>query len=216
MAREKDYEKLLNNWPYEYYHLTNAMERRKLLQVAEEHGLTPEENQIRSMLWELRHPNGEKLYAQGEVVVDKFMAAWMYFDYASEHTNSWFGKKKIIKNVKKSLADMGSEVIKPYGELGELLLYDELYQLVYHYIQLCESDRNYGSLILGIGKISKESYAIKVAKNLYATCYKIAIDLNMQEDFAILQKAATEAYYDKFPDYQTDYDRIIAEGTGNL
>lgn len=212
MAREKDYEKLLENWPYEYYHMRDAIERKKLLDLAIEKGLTPVENEIRSMLWNLRYPDGENLYAKGEIVVDKFIASWMYFDYAADRTQSWFGKSKLIKNVKKNLENLGAEAVKPYGNLGELVLYDEYYQLIYLYMHLCEEDRNYGSLILGLGKMSKDSYALKVAKNLYRTCYKVALDLDMNDEFAILQKAATEAYYDEFPNYQEAYDNVIAHG----
>lgn len=203
MAREKDYAKLLEDWPYEYIRMKSPVERKRLLDAAIAAGVDPIGNEIRLMLWKRRYPDG--------IEADEYLKAWMYFDFIVDELKSFFGKKKRLNETKRYLDIMGIHAVKEYGELGERILFEEMYHLVYNYIQLCANDRNYGSLILGLGKMSKESYALKVANNLCRVCHKVANGLELQEEFAVLQKAAMEAYYDSFPDYEELYDRVIKE-----
>ncbi len=206
MAREKDYSRLLIDWPYEYVRMKSPVERKRLLDAAIEAGIDPEGNEIRLMLWNRRYPEG--------VEADEYLKAWMYFDFVADSLKSWFGKGKRLKETKQYLDTMGIYAVKEYGELGDRILYEEMYHLVYNYIQLCGDDRNYGSLILGLGKMSKESYALKVANNLCRVCHKVAYGLELQEEFGVLQKAAMEAYYDSFPEYEELYDKAIKDFVG--
>ena len=201
MAREKDYGQYLLNWPYEYMHMKDPVIRKKILDESIKQGVDPEGDKLRSMLWERRYPKG--------IDEDEYFKAWMYFDFVAEEINAFFGKKKRLNNVKQHLERIGIYAMKEFGELGEQILYEELYHLVYNYIQLCADDRNYGSVILGFGKMNKDSYALKVAKNLRRVCYIPAEGFGLQEEFSLLQKAAMEAYYDAFPEYDELYDKVI-------
>ena len=212
MAREKDYYKMLENWPYEYCHMTDAIERRILLNLAVEQGIDPEGNQIRMDLWNRRHPNAEQQYAKGKTVVDESLKAWMALDIASADVYSWFGKKKVIKEAKKQLDILGKEYVRQYGELGEQIYFEELYQLTWLYMRLCEDDRNYTSLLMGVGRLKPDEYANKVAQNIYRVCHKIPRALDMQEEFSVFQKAAQEAFYDMFPRYQNIFDDVLETG----
>ena len=127
MAREKDYGQYLLNWPYEYMHMKDPVIRKNILDESIKQGIDPEGNKLRSMLWERRYPNG--------IEEDEYFKAWMYFDYVTEELNSFFGKKKRLNTVKGHIERMGIHAMKEYGELGERILYEELYHLVYNYIQ---------------------------------------------------------------------------------
>lgn len=212
MAREKDYNKLLENWPYEYCRTTDAIERRVLLNLAIERGIDPDGNKIRMMLWNRRHPDAERQYAKGKVIVDEFLKAWMALDIISADVNSWFGRKKVIKETKKQLEILGKDAVSSYGKLGEQIYYEEMYQLTYLYMRLCEDDRNYNTIVMGVGKLKPEEYANKVAQNIYRVCYKLAIGLEMQEEFSVFQKAAQEAFYDMFPRFETVFDNVLKTG----
>ena len=201
MARERDYGQYLLNWPYEYMRMKDPVVRKRILDEAIKQGIDQEGNELRQMLWEHRYPKG--------IGEDEFFKAWMYFDFVSEEINAYFGKKKRLNNVKQHLERLGMEDMKARGPFGEQVLYEELYHLVYNYIQLCADDRNYGSLILGFGKMNKDSYALKVARNIRRVCYVVPEGLGLKEEFALLQKAATEAYYDSFPEFDELYDKVI-------
>lgn len=212
MAREKDYYKMLENWPYEYCHMTDAIERRILLNLAIEQELDPEGNKIRLELWNRRYPNAEKQYAKGKTIVDESLKAWMALDIASADVYSLFGKKKVIREARKQLEILGKDFVSQYGKLGEQIYYEELYQLTWQYMRLCEDDRNYNTLLMGVGRLKPDEYANKVAQNIYRVCYKIPHVLDMQEEFSVFQKAAREAFYDMFPRYEAIYDQVLATG----
>lgn len=212
MAREKDYERLLERFPYEYYSMDDPIERKKLLDLATERGIDPEGNVVRYLLWNRRHPDAQKQIAKNQIVTDMFIKSWMALDILSEDTKSRWKKNRITKNVKKQLEVLGLDLVLPYGMQGVQVYYEEMYQLIRYYIQLCQEDKIYGSAVLGLFKLPKDEYANKVAQNLYRVCHKIPKDLEMQEDFAILQKAALEAFYDMFPGHQDIYDKVLEKG----
>lgn len=205
MPREKDYDKMMENWPYEYYKERDAIERKKLLDAAMERGIDPEGDKIRKMLWEMRYIFSEKT---GELIQDNYLKAWMDFRFAVGKTNSFFQGKRIVKEAKDDLEAMGFEAVKEYGELGQKVLYDELYHLVNLYIQLCSEDRNYGSIILGLGKMNKESYVAKVAKEVHEVTSRMPKNLGMEEYCALLKKAGQEAFYDAFPNFEQYLDEL--------
>ena len=124
MAREKDYTKLLENWPYEYCHTTDPIERRIILNLSIEKGLDPDGDALRMALWNRRHPNAEKQYTKGKTIIDESLKAWMALDIASADVYSFFGKKKVIKEARKQLEILGKSFVSAYGSLGEQIFYE--------------------------------------------------------------------------------------------
>lgn len=212
MEPRKDYRKLLENWPSSYYHLEEPMERKALLDLAIESEIDPVGNEIRLLLWNRRYPKGEKLAAKGKMVLDMFVRTWMLLDVTSGRLNSRFRHKKLLKDTKKQLEFLGLDVIETYGKKGIRILYEEMYQLVYYYMKLCAEDRTYGTIILGLGKLNQELYAKKVAENIYRVCYKVPDVLGLQNEFAILQMAAQDAYSEMFPKYLEIYEEVQEKG----
>lgn len=210
MAREKDYESLLANWPYEYYHTRDAAERRTLLEMSMERKLDPEADQVRMMIWERRYPKAGGKNEGGNGLLDTYLKSWMDFRFASDKMNSWFHAKGLIKEAKKNLEAMGFDMVKEYGETGAKALYDELYHMAGLYMDLCSEDRNYGCFLLGIGKMSKESLINKMAREICDVAYKVPAGLGLEAECAPLKKAATEAFYDKFPNFENCLDVLIS------
>ena len=212
MAREKDYESMLQNWPAAYYETRDAWERRRLLEMSLEGGLDPEKDKIRRVLWEIRYPEIEgKSNDKNNGLQDTFLRAWMTFSFASDRVKSRFARNGLLKELKKELSIMGPEVVREFGDAGEAVLYDELYHMSGLYLELCSEDRGYGSIILGLGKMKKESFVAKVAGEVYAVGYKVPRALGLEEECRLLTKAATEAFYDKFLNYEEYLDRLIQE-----
>lgn len=210
MARQKDYESLMQNWPYEYYNTRDGRERKKLLEMSIERGLDPEGDKIRLFVWKKRYPEVPgKADRNNNGLQDTYLKAWMDFSFAADKVKSRFPRNGQLKQIKKDLAVMDPELVAEYGELGEKILYDELYHMVNLYMDLCSEDRAYGSVLFGLGKMKKESFVGKIANEVYSIGYVVPQGLNLAEECRLLTKAATETFYDKFPNYEDALDSLI-------
>lgn len=209
-GKEKDYECLLADWPDAYYRTRDAYERKRLLEMSADRGLDPEGDKIRAALWEIRYRKMEgKADSKNKGLQDTYLKAWMTFNYAAERMGSGFVRRSLQKELKKELENMGPDVVNEYGELGEKVLYDELYHMVNLYIQLCADDRAYGSVFLGLGKMKKESFVGKIADEIYSAAYRVPVGMGLEEESRLLTKAATEAFYDAYPDYENYLSELI-------
>lgn len=208
MARQKDYESLMQNWPYEYYHTRDGRERKELLEISIARGLDPEGDRIRLLLWEKRY---QEMSGKGRNngLQDTYLKTWMDFSFAVDKINSRFLRNSQLKEIRKDLAVMGPEVVAEYGESGEKVLYAELYHMANLYMELCSEDNSYASVLFGLGKMKKESFVNKIAKEVYAVGYAVPRGLDLVEECRLLTKAVTEAFYDQFPNFEDALDSLI-------
>ena len=139
VARKKEinYEKYLENWPYEYYQIMDARKRRKVLELSIEQGLDPEGDALRMEIWNRRYPNADLNAKKGTTVTDDFLAAWMHLDFVNEKLGSWFMGKKLLKDTKKYLEKLGLAEYEARGEIAKEAIHNELYHLTCFYIKLC-------------------------------------------------------------------------------
>ena len=86
VARKKEinYEKYLENWPYEYYQIMDARKRRKVLELSIEQGLDPEGDALRMEIWNRRYPNADLNAKKGTTVTADFLAAGMHLDFVND------------------------------------------------------------------------------------------------------------------------------------
>lgn len=211
-AQEVNYEKAFMDWPAEYYRSMEPMERKKLLMAAIERGLMPEEDAIRLELWKRRYPKAEQQVQKGDPILDTYLAAWMHLYYVNERLGSWFGRKKLLKDTKKHLEDMGLLYYEEAGALETQMIRNELYHLACYYIKICKEDSKYSSLVMGLGKLKEDSFANKIAETFYHVCYQAPKGLGLDKEFHLLMEAAHDAYEDIFPNHLRLLDERIEGG----
>lgn len=183
---------MIDNWLEGYNLSTEAEEKRGYL----EQGLSEErspENLLRQKLWEKRY-----LDRSGQITgADQFMAQWMELSYQKEQLNRFFGKRRAERKVRK----IGENLLFAEGTTEELghVLYLEYVNLVSLYIMLCQRDKNYKSLILGIGTMKEENLVAKIARDVYGSACAVPKVCGMEEEFALLSRAAKDSFLLAFP-----------------
>ncbi len=81
----------------------------------------------------------------------------------------FLGKRRAVREIRKVKEDWDVELLKGRGELGEKLMYQELYNLIRFYMELCATDRNYTTTLFGMMRMDEEKVVQKIAKrNLYS------------------------------------------------
>ncbi len=183
---------IIDNWLEGYNLSTEAEEKRQYL----EQGLAEErspENLLRQKLWEKRY-----LDKSGHVTgADQFMAQWMELSYQKDQLNSFFGRGRVEKRVRKVYEDL----MFAEGTTEALchVLYLEYVNLVSLYIMLCQKDKNYKSLLLGIGTMKEENLIAKIARDVYGSACVVPKMCGLEEEFSLLSRAAKDGFLLAFP-----------------
>ena len=71
--------------------------------------------------------------------------------------------------------------------------------MVKTYMELCEKDKNYNTIICGIVPIGEKGAKNKLQIDIYETAVQLPANLDMQEELGIITRAAREAYEKHFP-----------------
>lgn len=180
-----------------YYKEHDPLKRKKLLFQAIEEGEEPEENRIREELWEIRYQDPAE--RGSEERADGYMSLWMIMEYNRESANHFFGWKSARKEVEKQLKKLKFKEFREKGPLYEEMLYRECCHLVKIYMELCEKDRSYGSMLGGIMNMSEENLKKKLQEDVYQTAALLPSAIKMEEELGIITKAAKEMYELHFP-----------------
>ena len=194
----------LKPWVEKYMNELSRKKRRQLLEEAlVDEGMSPE-NELRKKLCEARFGINEK------AETDLFIRGWMTLYNLQNAPRGVFGKKRIQKDLAAIRADWKYDLAATYGSIGDEILYQELYHMILVYIQLCMTDRNYSSLLLGMGRMQEGTLIVKISGDLYRTAWEIPAKLNCYDDFALVRRAAEEAFCQRFPDDDDALRRRIA------
>ena len=86
------------------------------------------------------------------------------------------------------------------------MLYEEFFNMAKLYMQLCEDDKTYGSVLLGLGHMKKEKLIAKIARDIFKAAYEIPLRYEMDQELAAFSRAATDAYYEIY-----DRQKILLE-----
>ena len=193
-------------WVENYYRETDRERRKEILdQAIAEEGMT-RENEIRMKFWEGRYETREK----DHVTIDHFIRGWMGMSYMHTSSRTVFGRKKLDKEKERVMADWNMELARHYGEEGEEAFYQELCNMTRLYLQLCQEDKSYSSLILGIGTMKKESLINKIAQEIFTLAYAVPRYTGTEELFASFTRAATDVFRETFPKNRDLLDRRIS------
>lgn len=180
-----------------YYKEQDPLRRKKLLAKSIEAGEDPEGNAIREKIWNIRY--AEKNPVDQKTRADGFLALWMVMEFNRNAGGKMFGKGRAKKEILKELEKYRFAEFLNGSELEKNLIYRECYHMVKTYIDLCETDKSYGSTLFGILSMKDTDLKAKMKNDLYETGIQLAADLGMEEEMAPIVKAAKEVLDYKFP-----------------
>ena len=84
-------------------------------------------------------------------------------------------------------------------ECYQQILLEELYNVFLKFIQVSRGGRGFTSLVFGMGQLSEEGIAKKIAEQISAIAFQAPRLLRMEKEFALLQEAALRAYRQEYP-----------------
>ena len=183
-----------NLWIEQYRREPEKEDRLEILEKAiAEEGLT-EENALRRQFFEARYEENKAK----KLKIDHFIRAWMSLAYLDNESKSFFGTKRIEKEITKIRSDFLLDLAKEHGETGQKVLYDEFYNTARLYMSLCEDDKSYNSILLGLGRMKPAKLVAKIAADLYHVSYEIPKTVGMEEELKPFREALTEAFCDAY------------------
>lgn len=178
------------DWTAIYYAEMNPEKRQTILK---EHVFNPktEEDLFREELWIAR-------YGKRNVKTDAFVGYLMELKYIAESGTVDVGGKK-----KKQAAEIIHglylyEVEKRSGKQQEMI-FQELKNTCLKFIDISANGRGFTSVLFGMGQLSDEGVAKKIAEQISVIAFKTPHMLHMDKEFSILQQAAAEAYREIYP-----------------
>ena len=136
----------------QYYREHDPLKRKQLLEDSIAQGEEPENNEIRKKIWEIRYK--DKAETGGDARADGFLALWMILEFNRNAGNKFFGARGAKKDIEKQLKKLHFQEFANGGERARELLYRECCHLVKVYMELCESDKSYTSMLCGIMSMS--------------------------------------------------------------
>lgn len=179
-----------NNIMTAYYSEMNGEKRQALLQESFHESKT-DDDRIREKLWIAR-------YGKRKPRTDAFVGYLMNLKYIAESGSTDIGgkKKKLALEVIHGLNLYDFDNMKP-GE--QEITFLELKHTCLKYIDISAKGRGFTSVIFGMGQLSEESVAKKIAEQLSMVAYEAPHLLKMDKEFAPLQKAMVEAFREVYP-----------------
>ncbi len=181
-----------NTWFLEYRNETDHLRRAEMLKKAEAEG-ADEAVELRRKIYEARYDEkkGQRVdYFIRGLVNFKSLRRRIYFP----------GEKKLMRrDVDNVERDWQFPLCAKHGEVGERALYDELYNLTLFYMEICERDKMYNSVFLGLFSISQERREQKIGEDLYETSITIPEKLGVKEELRLFSKAVYDAYLYRYP-----------------
>ena len=200
MTSDRSIEERLLAWPDSYYNEREADIRKAMLDAAIEQKLSPEEDEIRKEIFALRYPDYGKKMSNG-LTRDAFLGSWLNMRLIGASAKSRLSRKSNQRKCRAALKDLGLDRMRErHGQKGEDLLCLEIYHMAKLYMHLCNEDKQYCSVFLGLGRMKDANISGKISEDAYKVAYEIPQRLDMVEECAVWTKAIDKAYRELFPD----------------
>lgn len=191
-----------------YYKELNYAKRKELLDQLLEIDADSPENNLRRKIYNHRYAP-----VKGSPQADAFIRGWMTLEYLKAvHNKFLFTKRQKEKELKSLREDWMLDEFSASGEIGEHLMFREFYHLVSVYIDSCQRDRSYNSVLLGLGKIKSGTFHSKIADDIFSVAYTLPKDLGIKDELKTFTRAATQCFCDHFPNSASEFmDRAREE-----
>lgn len=184
-------ERNMEDWLKSFYTQTDPVKRQQLL-LENTRGTEKEADQLRKQFFEAR-------YGKGKPRKDAFMGCLMNLKYIAESGDmDWGGRKK--KLAVEVIHGLGIFEFEQKTETEQELIRQELKNTCRTYIEVSTSGRGFTSVIFGMGQLSDEGIAGKIAEQLSRLAFDAPHILRMEKEFEPLQRAAVEAFREIYPD----------------
>ena len=211
MTSDRSIEERLLAWPDSYYNEREADIRKQMLDAAIEQKLSPEEDEIRRVVFGMRYPDYGKKTKNG-ITRDAFLGTWLSMRMIGDSVKSRFSVKSNQKKLRAVLKELGLDKLREqYGKKGEDILCLEIYHMAKLYMHLCNEDKQYCSVLLGLGRMKDQNISGKISEDAWKVAYGIPQKLDMVEECAVWTKAIDMAYRELFPDSSYFENRTAKE-----
>lgn len=182
--------KMDKTWTTIFYQETNPVRRMELLRENTGNGERKEE-QYRNQLWIAR-------YGKSSPVKDEFVGCLLDLKYLAEViTIDWGGKRR--KQGMQIIDTFGMSEIESRDELYHKILLEELQNVFLKYIEVSRNGRDFTSFVFGVGQLTEEGIAKKIAQQINMIAFQAPHLLHMDKEFALLQEAALLAFRQLYP-----------------
>jgi hypothetical protein len=176
-----------DEWKEAFYTEMDPFKRQKLL----EEGGDKETEAFRKELWEAR-------YGKRRPNKDLFIAALMQLKYLADAKGADIGGKR-RREAARILNSMHMGNLAEYSPKERELLVLEMENTFLKYIEVSRGGRGFTSVLFGMGQLSDESVAKKLAEQISDIAFKAAHGLHMEKEFALIQEGALLAFRREYP-----------------
>ncbi len=129
--------------------------------------------------------------------VDYFIRGWVIMNAMRGRRGPMKGLKKEAEEALESWQMAPQKAANP-AKLA--LIEKELFNMTVLYMELCERDHTFNSILWGFGHISDEKRNIKIMDEVIRVAYATPLRIGMQDEFAPFARAAKAAFDAAYPD----------------
>lgn len=184
-----------DTWDVLFQKETDRRRRREILKRAQEAGLlSAGEAELRSRVLDARYDQIK------DQPVDYFIRGFTRLSSLRGKETKGRMRRMEEKIMQQVLEDWQYDVIQKSGTAGRTVWYGELYNMTRLYIELCETDKRYNSVLLGFGKIKDDTRVEKIAAELSEMLYVLPERFGKTEELSVFVRAAEDAFADRYPD----------------
>ena len=122
-------------------------------------------------------------------------------EYNRNTGRGFFGAdmRRAVKEIRGHLERLKFKEYQEKGGLESELFYKEVCHMVRIYIDLCATDHSYNSTIFGMFRMGADQSKNKIMADVRDVAVRVPETLELQEELAIVTKAAAEVYEEAFP-----------------
>ena len=190
-----------NTWVAQFYEETNPLKRMEMLEAhgedaageeaSEEASEEAKSNACRKELWVVRYGNRRPRK-------DEFVGGFVDLKGMAEATTIDIGGMR-RQQAAKILSALGLSAVRLQDELYKEVLLAELQKAFKRYFEVSRGGRGFTSLVFGMGQLSDEGVAKKLAEQISIIAFKAPRMLRMEKEFALLKEAALLAFREEYP-----------------
>ena len=180
----------MEDWLINYYEQTDPLKRQQML-LENKNETMSEDDKLRMKLWEAR-------YGKGKPRKDMFVGYLMNLKYIVESGSIDLGGRK-KKLAIEAIPGLNLYEFESKPQTQKEIIFLELKNTCRKYIEISTGGRGFTSVIFGMGQLSDESIAGKIAEQISRIVFDAPHSLRMEKEFEPLQRAALEVFREMYP-----------------
>ncbi len=189
-------------WLEQFYNEMDAEKRLEILNANEDKTVSTNEKHSAENLEEVNAAFIKKLwvarYGKRKPKTDAFVGYLMQLKYIAESGANDIGGQKRKQAVEIITGLCLFDADKRMEAEQEILL-SEITHAFRKFIDVSRNGRGFTSIVFGMGQLSDEGVAKKIAEQISAIAFTAPHMLHMEKEFALLQKAAKQAFRAEYP-----------------